>query len=72
MSYSDLQYRDAEQPDPEWDEWSDQLTYQAQQQQEEDMRREEETARPNKRGVVSGLGEARSVLENTGAGGTRK
>ncbi len=37
MSYSDLQYRDAEMPDDERDEWSDELSHQAQQQQDEEQ-----------------------------------
>ena len=52
-------------PDPDYDEWSQELTYQAQQEQDEAMH-EEEAAGSDERGMVSGLGKARPILERTG------
>ena len=52
--------------DRDWDAWSDELSYQAQQEQDEAMQREEEAAGSDERGMVSGLGKARPILERTG------
>ena len=46
-------------PDPDYDEWSQELTYQAQQEQDEAMH-EEETAGSDERGMVSGLEQTRT------------
>jgi len=51
--------------DRDWDAWSDELSYQAQQEQDEEMY-EEEAAGSDERGMVSGLGKARPILERTG------
>ena len=45
--------------DTDYDDWSDELSYQAQQEQDEEMY-EEETAGSDERGMVSGLEQTRT------------